>query len=164
KKSEKNEVVDGQPPKDDKTSSDSQTDNDSTQDQTEGPYAAGDPGLDDEAEARRPGMEDDFPFTAGRGKGKDEEKLPSELETSKIPAVQDPGATGPGERFNVYVRALPKVGRAELDPEKIIRTYSQKVEEVIKREDIPPKFREYIKNYFLSIGLRKEDHGNEGSN
>lgn len=164
KKSEKNEAVDGQPPKDDKTSSDSQTDNDNTQEQYEGPYEAGDPGLDDESEARRPGMEDDFPFTAGRGKGKDEEKLPSELETSKIPAVQNPGATSPGERFNVYVRSLPKVGRAELDPEEIIRTYSQKVEEVIRREDIPPKFREYIKNYFLSIGLRKEDHGNDGSN
>ena len=164
KKSEENDALDGQPPKDDKTSSDSESENDSSRDQTEGPYRAGDPGEDDESEARRPGMEDDFPFIAGSGKGKDEKNAPSELETSKVPAIQAPGADSPGERFNIYVRSLPKIGRTELDPEEIIRTYSQKVEEVIKREDIPPNFREYIKNYFLSIGLRKEDHGNDGSN
>jgi len=164
RKSEDTDQSDRQPPKNDKTPSDSQADDESTRQQDDGPPVSGQPGPDDESAGEERGPEDDNPFTAGHGPGGGKKQAPSELETSKTPAFQESGPSGPGERFNVYVRSLPKVGQAELGEETIMRTYSQRVEEVIQREDIPINFREFIKNYFLSIGLRKKDLGTDGSN
>jgi hypothetical protein len=96
--------------------------------------------------------------TAGRGKAKGEERSPYELESSKGPAIKDKGGSGQGDWYNVYVRSLPTIGNAKVKEEDVIRPYRQELESVLQKEDIPLNYREYIKSYFLSIGLKKEEN------
>jgi uncharacterized membrane-anchored protein YhcB (DUF1043 family) len=108
--------------------------------------------------------DEDLSYTAGRGKAEGRKKPPSELVGSKSPALKDEGISGQGEWYNVYVRSLPTMGKAKLKEEDIIRLYRQELEGVLQKEDIPPHYREYIRNYFLSIGLKREENGNGYSN
>jgi hypothetical protein len=101
-------------------------------------------------------VDDDQPFTAGRGKADGKRRSPYELKGSKGPTLKDKGISGPGDRFNAYVRSLPTIKKAKLKEEEIMRHYRTELESVLNKEDIPLHYREYIKNYFLSIGLRKE--------
>ncbi len=103
-------------------------------------------------------------FTAGREKAGGEKRPPYELEHSKHPALKDKGFSGQEERYSVYVRSLPIMGKATLKEEEVIRPYRLEIENVLQKEDIPLNYREYIKNYFLSIGLKKEENGNGGIN
>jgi hypothetical protein len=103
-----------------------------------------------------PGNEDD-PFTAGRGKADGKKRPPGELEGPKGPTLKIKGISNPGDRFNAYVRSLPTIKKAKLKEEEVMRQYRTEVESVLNKEDIPLHYREYIKNYFLSIGLRKEN-------
>ena len=102
--------------------------------------------------------------TAGRGKAKGEKRSPYELESSKSPAIKDKGGSGQGDWYNVYVRSLPIIDKAKLKEEDLIRPYRQELESVLQKEDIPLNYREYIKSYFLSIGLKKEENRNGYSN
>jgi hypothetical protein len=99
-------------------------------------------------------------FTAGQEKAKGDKKAPYEIENLETPALRDKGISGRGERYNVLVRSLPAIGRAELREEEIVRVYQKEFENVMGKEDIPPPYREYIKKYFLSIGLGKESEEN----
>ncbi len=109
---------------------------------------------------RGPAPDEDLSFTAGRGKAKGSKKPPYELKSSKGVALKDKGISGQGEWYNVHVRSLPTMGKAKLKEEDVIRPYRQELEGVLQKEDIPSHYREYIRNYFLSIGLKKEEHGN----
>ena len=95
-------------------------------------------------------------FTAGREKAKGDSKAPYELESPETPVVKDKGVSGRGDGYTTYVRSLPAIGRAGLKEEDIIRAYQKELENVIRKEEIPRPYREYIKQYFLSIGLGKE--------
>jgi hypothetical protein len=53
---------------------------------------------------------------------------------------------------------LPTIGNAKVKEEDVIRPYRQELESVLQKEDIPLNYREYIKSYFLSIGLKKEEN------
>ena len=99
-------------------------------------------------------------FTAGQEKAKGDKKAPYDIERAETPALKDKGVSGRGERYNTYVRALPAIGRAELREEEIIRAYQKEFENVIRKEDVPRPYREYIKQYFLSIGLGEESEEN----
>jgi hypothetical protein len=103
-----------------------------------------------------PGNEDG-PSTAGRGKADGKKRPPSELEGSKGPTLKVKGSSSPGDRFNAYVRSLPTITKSKLKEEEVMRQYQTELESVLNKEDIPLHYREYIKNYFLSIGLRKEN-------
>ena len=98
-------------------------------------------------------------FTAGREKAKGDKKAPYDLERPDTPVLKDKGVSGRGDRYSTYVRALPAIGRAGLKEEEIITAYQKELENVMRREDIPRPYREYIKQYFLSIGLGKETAG-----
>ena len=78
--------------------------------------------------------------------------------------MKDKGVSGQGEWYSVHVRSLSKIGKATLKEEEVIRQYQQEIEHVLQKEDMPLTYREYIKNYFLSIGLRKEEHGSIDAN
>jgi hypothetical protein len=108
-------------------------------------------------------VNDDQAFTAGKGRSDGKKKPPYALNGVKRPALKDKGVSGPGERYNVHVRSLPDIGKAKIEEEEIIRTYRKEIEDVLKKEDIPLHYREYIKSYFLSIGLREEKDTNDGS-
>lgn len=98
-------------------------------------------------------------FTAGREKAKGEKQAPYDLESPTTPAIKDKGVSGKGDRYNTYVRSLPAIGRAGLKEEEIIRAYQKEIESVMRKEDIPLSYREYVKQYFLSIGMGKEMEG-----
>ncbi len=102
-------------------------------------------------------VDDDQPFTAGREKADGKRRSPYELKGAKGPPLKDKGISYPGDRFNAYVRSLPTIKKAKLKEEEIMRHYRTELESVLNKEDIPLHYREYIKNYFLSIGLRKEN-------
>jgi hypothetical protein len=47
-----------------------------------------------------------------------------------------------------------------LKEEEVIRAYQKEFENVLQKEDIPLLYREYVKQYFLSIGMGEEQEGN----
>ena len=115
---------------------------------------------DSEESDDRLGDDEGTVFTAGREKAKGDKKAPYEFENLETPALRDKGISGRGERYNAIVRSLPAIGRAELREEEIVRAYQKEFENVMRKEDIPPPYRETIKKYFLSIGLGKESEEN----
>ena len=100
-------------------------------------------------------------FTAGRAKAKKEKQASYDLERLKTPTLKDKGISGRGDRYHTAVRSLPAIGRARLQEEDVIKAYQKEFESVLKKEDIPRPYREYVKQYFLSIGLGKETEENE---
>jgi len=113
----------------------------------------------EKSDKRDPTADEGLSFAAGRGKAEGGKKSPYELKSSKRPVLKDKGISGYGDWYNVYVRSLPTVGKAQLKEEDVIRHYRQELESVLQKEDIPLHYREYIRNYFLSIGLKKEEKG-----
>jgi hypothetical protein len=97
-------------------------------------------------------------YAAGRERSEGGTKPPYELRSSKGPVFKDRGLPGQGDWYNVHVRSLPTIGKAGLKEEDIIRPYQKELESALRKEDIPLHYREYIKNYFLSIGLRQEEN------
>ena len=63
--------------------------------------------------------------------------------------------------YLISIRTLTDIGEARLKEEDIIRTYQKEVESLLQKEDIPLNYREYIKNYFISIGMNAEENANE---
>ncbi len=114
-----------------------------------------------EASEDRPAGDEESLFTAGRGKAKAEKQAPYDLESLKKPALKDKGVSGRGDRYNTSVRSLPAIGRARLKEEEVTRVYQKEFENVLQKEDIPLLYREYVKQYFLSIGMGKELEGND---
>ena len=85
-----------------------------------------------------------------------EESPPSAPETSGNPIVQDKIRTAEQEQYNVHIRSVTEIGKARLPEEDLTRPYRREVESILQQEDMPLNYREYIKNYFLSIGLTEE--------
>jgi hypothetical protein len=113
-----------------------------------------------EASEDRPAGDEESLFTAGRGRAEAEKQAPYDLEGLKKSALKDKGVSGRGDRYNTSVRSLPAIGRARLKEEEVIRAYQKEFENVLQKEDIPLLYREYVKQYFLSIGMGEEQEGN----
>jgi hypothetical protein len=92
----------------------------------------------------------------GRDKAEGKRKSPYELKKKQSRLKKVKGIDGKGDRYKTYIRSLASMGAADLKEEEIIRPYERELETVLRREDIPMNYREYIKNYFLSIGIGKE--------
>jgi hypothetical protein len=103
-------------------------------------------------------------YAAGREKSEGGRKPPYQLRSSKGPVLEDRGNSGQGDWYNIHVRSLPAKGKAGLMEEDVIRPYRRELEGALRKEDIPLNYREYIKNYFLSIGLRQEENGDDEGN
>lgn len=97
-------------------------------------------------------------FAAGRGKDSHGKGPFQKIIDSKNAPVKDPTSDGPGMKYSVHIRSLPVVERAGIKPEDLIRSYRNEIEEVLTNEKIPVNYREYIKNYFLSIGVEQEEY------
>ena len=117
----------------------------------------------DNPEDQGPASDEDLISIAGHGKAKGKKRPPSDLESTKGSPLKDKGISGQGDRYNIHVRSLPTIGKARTEEEEVFRTYEQAVETVLKKEDIPASYRAFVKNYFLSIGLRKEEDENNGT-
>jgi hypothetical protein len=98
---------------------------------------------------------------AGNAKSDKDSQASHDLAKSQRPAAQDKPAPSAAKAYLIHIRALTEVGEAHLKEEEILRTYRKEVESVLKKEDIPVNYREYIKNYFISIGINAEDNTHE---
>ena len=61
------------------------------------------------------------------------------------------------KQYLVRIRTQTATGESKLKEEEIVRTYRKEIEGVLQKEEIPLNYRDYIKHYFLSIGLETED-------
>jgi signal transduction histidine kinase len=102
------------------------------------------------------GWNEGFSSSAGRAASEGEKKSSAEIEKSAGPALQDKMASSPVKSYLIHIRALTDTGEARLKDEDIRRAYGKAVESVLQKEDIPLNYREYIKNYFMAIGLNTE--------
>jgi hypothetical protein len=73
------------------------------------------------------------------------ERLPAEARVSE------------GESARLLARALPGWTGSKLSEERVLREYARRAESAIAKEEVPPKLREYVKNYFTNIGLEAGD-------
>jgi hypothetical protein len=98
----------------------------------------------------------------GTGRGTDTESRRSRVAETNAPATKIPGQSGEGGVRRTYVRALPLKADPAIPLEEVLTTYQRRAEESLLREEIPPRNREIVKAYFLSIGLVEESGGSEG--
>ena len=90
---------------------------------------------------------------AGNAKSGGGEKPGSEIEKAPGSGIQDKVMSVKVKQYLVRIRSQTSPGESRLKEEDIIREYQQEVEGILQKEDIPLNYREYIKNYFLSIGI-----------
>lgn len=119
----------------------------------------GSPESGDEKEAEGP---DRGPSSlAGNARDRLGKGPPHEIEGSKTTPVKDPTPPRAGARYSIILRSLPTEGQASLEQEELIRSYRKEVEDVLTNDQIPSNYREYIKNYFLSIGMGSDTYEDE---
>lgn len=63
------------------------------------------------------------------------------------------GAADWEETKKIFLRSLPPGGESTVPEERRLIDFRREVEEVIRKEEVPLNYREYIKNYFLKIGI-----------
>jgi len=114
------------------------------------------PGADN-GEADRPDheFEDGGSLSAGNAQSNGQKNDPSEIDKIKGPGIQNKMPVAPKEQYSLHVRSLLAIGRAQLKQTDVIRSYRQELESILQKEDIPLNYREYIKNYFIAIGVKK---------
>lgn len=100
---------------------------------------------------------------AGHAQSTGQEKTPFEIVQTGGPGIQDKTSTASQEQYSVHIRALTAIGRPELKEADIIRTYRQEIESVLEKADTPQNYREYIRNYFISIGLQTGKNDDDDS-
>jgi hypothetical protein len=93
---------------------------------------------------------------AGRERARGERHPASELTGSGTAPIKDKGISSIGDRYNSYVRALPSGAKADLDPAERLSVYERALEDVIRKEEIPDQYREFVKSYFLTIGMGRQ--------
>ncbi len=93
--------------------------------------------------------------SAGRGRSEEEQKSSYDIEKSPGLALQDKIPSSQARSYLIRIRALTNTGEARLKDEEIYQSYRKEVENVLQKEDIPLNYRQYIKNYFISIGLER---------
>ncbi len=59
--------------------------------------------------------------------------------------------------YNTHIRSVTTIGEAAVPQEDVGRAYERELEHVLQKEDMPLNYREYIKTYFLSIGLASDE-------
>ena len=105
------------------------------------------------------GLREGDSSSAGSAESSGEKKSSAEIEKSAGPAMPDKLTSSPMKSYLLRIRALTDSGEARLKEKDIRRTYGRAVESILRKEDIPLNYREYIKNYFMSIGLNTDNVG-----
>ncbi len=98
---------------------------------------------------------------AGNAKSNQGNQSSHELDPTQGSTTQDKLASSPAKTYLIHIRAMTDLGEARVKEEEIFRTYRKEVESVLQKEDIPVNYREYIKNYFISIGMNTEENAHE---
>ena len=101
----------------------------------------------------REGNEEDGSPAPGRGTSQASKLPPHKLDSATSSAIQDKTTTAPKDQYSVQIRSVTEIGQATLPEADVTRPYRQELESILQKEEIPLNYRDYIKNYFLSIGL-----------
>ena len=102
------------------------------------------------------GLHDEYDLSAGHAKSFQQKKSPGEIEKSTGPGIQDKLSSASEKKYRVHIRSLSTFGESKMQEENIVQTYRQEIESILQKEEIPLNYREYIKHYFISIGLKTE--------
>ncbi len=94
-----------------------------------------------------------FSTAPGKGKSTWEKAYGEKMKTNPSPTRKLEGKTGEGERYQSLVRSLTAKGQPVKIDKELLRSYEKDVTSVLRREEIPIRYRNHIKRYFLSIGL-----------
>ncbi|MGD8443235.1 MAG: hypothetical protein PVI94_07040, partial [Desulfobacterales bacterium] len=100
---------------------------------------------------------------AGSAPSDGKKKPKDELTKSSGIGTQDKMKSSQGNNYLIQIRSLTAIGDAKLEEKDIIRSYRKEIEGILQKEEIPLNYRGYIKNYFISIGL-KADRNADGLN
>ena len=92
-------------------------------------------------------------ITAGRGKADGSQYAPYQMQDSSGPTLEDHTIPSKKSEYNIHIRSVTSIGNATVPEEEVTRSYQREVESILQKEEIPVNYREYIKNYFISIGL-----------
>jgi hypothetical protein len=107
------------------------------------------------------GKPEEYSDSAGSARSKKEKKSSYELEIPSGTAEKDKMTPSPAKSYLIHIRALTDIGEARLKEEEVFQTYHKEIESILQKEDIPSNYREYIKNYFISIGMNTEESTHE---
>jgi len=107
------------------------------------------------------GSRDGYSSLAGRGKSSGKKKSSTEIEKLSGPGTQDEMIPSQMQNYLIHIRSLTAIGESRIKEGDIMRIYRQEIEGVLQKEDIPLNYREYIKQYFISIGLKTEENAYE---
>jgi hypothetical protein len=99
--------------------------------------------------------------SAGRAKSNTESRSNYQIEKSPGAATRDQPASSRTKSYLIHIRALTDIGEARIKEDEIFQTYRREVESILQKEEIPQNYREYIKNYFISVGIHTEDKAHE---
>jgi len=97
-------------------------------------------------------------FQAGRGTSAEKSDDPGEFERKPAPILTERHEVEAEDLFNINVKSLPVMQQTQIKAEDVIQNYRRELEAVLDKEEIPISDREAIRNYFISIGLRKESN------
>jgi hypothetical protein len=102
-------------------------------------------------------------YSSSAGSAKSGAGKEASYEIDKTPGLarQDKTASAPMKNYLVHIRTLTDIGETRLEEEDIVRAYRQEVESILQKEDMPANYREYIKNYFLAIGVNTKENADE---
>ena len=95
---------------------------------------------------------------AGSAPSDGKKKSKDELAKSSGIGTQDKMTSSQVNNYLIQIRSLTAVGESKLEEKDIIRSYRKEVEGILQKEDIPLNYRGYIKNYFISIGLKADEN------
>ena len=100
---------------------------------------------------------------AGSAPSDGKKKSKDELAKSSGIGTQDKMKSSQGDKYLIQIRSLTTMGESKIEEKDIIRSYRKEIEGILQKEEIPLNYRGYIKNYFISIGL-KADKNADGLN
>ena len=73
------------------------------------------------------------------------------------PALRAEAAPADGDSTKLLVRSLPDATGSRAQEDRTLRRYAQQAESALARDEVPPKLKQYVKDYFTIIGMSAED-------
>lgn len=98
-----------------------------------------------------------YSISAGRAKSSGQKKPGHELGKAEGPGIKDKMISSQVNHYLMHIRSRGAIDESRLKEDNILRTYQQEVEGILQKENIPLNYREYIKQYFISIGLKAQE-------
>ena len=126
-----------------------------------GHQGTGNSDLEDVDPAEEMDPRDGNSASAGRGRSNSNGRSSHSIENAPGAAARDKPASSRAKSYLIHIRALTEIGEAQIKEDEVYRTYRREVEGILQKEEMPENYREYIKNYFISVGMHREDKADE---